>query len=322
MNDKFVYSKMIVKKNDVFNICFNGIKKDNINEKVIKKACDKYFNNIDICRDVNKIIGDVRTLFRDIDEELLLIECRKKGEFDYKIKYFNNSLTDYIVKEMGVDQNFNFFYQKNGIYFNVLSKDESIINYINNNTYIDIYAKRLKLIKELKNISINKIDNDILYINEIYRLFYGNYPDYSQKNINIKIQNMVNILKEYGVKLFNNYNFNIYNEQNIPMSKTLNNIIDDAKPYININNCDIHIDTKYKELICIIKDCIRNSKYKDIDFDSAVTYLSMVLYASKNDLKLGYTLDDVCNVLNCSKLNAENGLRLYKSLNRNVYEKN
>ena len=107
----------------------------------------------------------------------------------------------------------------------------------------------------------------------------------------------------------------LFNIQSIPPLCFINDIVPDI-------NSDIIIDKKYKEIIKIIKKTINNSKNKDIDFDSVTTCLSMVLYATKYNLKLGYTLDGVTERLDCTKAAAERGIKLYKNINRNMYEKN
>ena len=75
------------------------------------------------------------------------------------------------------------------------------------------------------------------------------------------------------------------------------------------------LDKKTKEIIKIIKQSIID---KDIDLDTSLEYLCMVLYAAKYNLKLGYVLDDVTNTLGCTKVSAEKGLKLLKKVNYNV----
>ena len=107
------------------------------------------------------------------------------------------------------------------------------------NKYIDIYTKRLKELYGLNNIAINKINNEILYISEIYKLFYGKYPNYNSDNINIKIQNMIYVLYEYGINFVDEYHFSNINEKRIPVSSNINSLIDNVKPYGKINSENI-----------------------------------------------------------------------------------
>ena len=322
MNEKFIYKDMIFKRDGSFKIYFEGTNNKNVDEEIIKGICDKYFSKIEIFRDITKIVGDIRTLFRDIDEEKLKIRCYKKNVFEYKINYENKSLIGYENQFYDEDLNYYFIYQTDGIFFNIINEKGNNVNYMNYNKYIDIYTKRLKELYGLNNIAINKITNEILYINEIYKLFYGRYPNYNSDNINIKIQNMIYILYEYGINFVDEYHFSNINEKRIPVSSNINSLIDNVKPYGKINSENIIIDKKYKERIKIIRESIKKSCSKDIDFETATLYLSMVLYTTKYNLKLGYTLEDVTDSLNCSKTIVKNGLRLYKNINKNVYEKN
>lgn len=321
MNNKFIYKNTMFKTDDLFKIYFEGTNNENFDEKIIRDICNKYFSKIDIFRDITKIVGDIRTLFRDIDEEKLKIRCYKKNVFEYKINYENKSLIGYENQFYDEDLNYYFVYQTDGIFFNVINEKGNNVNYMNYNKYIDIYTKRLKELYGLNNIAINKTNNEILYINEIYNLFYGKYPNYNSDNINIKIQNMIYVLYEYGINFVDEYHFSNINEKRIPVSSNINSLIDNVKPYGKVDSRNIIIDKKYKERIKIIRESIKGSCNKDIDFETATLYLSMVLYAAKYNLKLGYTLEDVIEFLKSNEDVAKKGLKLYKIINRNIYEK-
>ena len=321
MSDKFVYDRLISKKNFSFEVHFEGVNNSGTENILVRETCDKYFDKIDINRDITKIIGDIRTLFRNFNEEKLVISFLKKKEYSYKICYDNKILVSYQNNFLDNDCKFNFGYEKNdnSMFFNTIDNNEYNTN---SNKFIDIYIQKLKELNLLKNISINNLPYELLYINELYKLFYGRYPNYNSDNIIVKIQNIVYILCEYGLYLPNSYFFSNNNDNKIPLCENLTSLIKDAVPYGMISSCDICIDKKHVDIIKIIKDSISEYKYKEINFEKALLYLAMVLYTTKYNLKLGFSVDDVSNSLNCTKKASESGLRLYRGINKNIYEKN
>lgn len=317
--DNYKFEEEINNKKYLFRIYYEGTLDKKIDFIYLEKRLNWYLNNIDTNRNIAKIIGDVRTIFKEFNEIKLLISY-KIDKKNYNIGYLNNELVRYDNQSKNNDLYNCFSYNINdGISFDI--KGSNIIKY-NYNECNNIYLNNLKELYNLRNISYNELNVDILYINEIYKLFYGKYPNYSFSNINIKIQNMVYILKEYDIKLFNHFNFSNNNDDRIPMCNELNDLINDTKPYLIIDSRSVYIESKYKEIIKIIRESINNTKSKEIDYAQAVIYLSMVLYASKYNLKLGFDVEDIIDKLNCSKLNAEHGLRLCKGLNKYIYEKN
>lgn len=320
--NNYKYEENINNRNGYFYVYYEGSLEKKIDFIELERKFNNYLKNLDFDRELDKIIGDIRTIFREFKELKLIINCKnKKKDNYYEVCYCDKELFKYTNNSSHNDikSNFKFDYIR-GISFDI-QQNFMIINSPYNNENINIYLDRIKELCNLKSIGINEITNEMLYINEIYKLFYGRYPNYNSKNINLKIQNMIYILSEYGVNFVKKYYFSNNNEKKIPFSKELDDLINIMKTY-GVINSDIIIDKKYKEIIKIIKKTINNSKNKDIDFDSVTTCLSMVLYATKYNLKLGYTLDGVTERLDCTKAAAERGIKLYKNINRNMYEKN
>ena len=252
----------------------------------------------------------------------MMISCSKRNEFNYKICFEDKRVISFINYIFDNSVTYYFDYQNNSVNFNILNNNEIEINQTYNNNFINLYTTQLKVLSNLKNISANKINKEILYINELYKLFYGKYPNYNSKNINIKIQNMIYILSEYGVLFLGEYRFNNNNAEKIPMCSYITTLINNVKPYFTIDSNDIYIDRKNKDIIEIIKKTIKESKHKDVPFENAVLYLSIMMYAGKYNLKLGYTIDEAAESLNCSKVAVETGLRLCRSINKKMFEKN
>ena len=71
---------------------------------------------------------------------------------------------------------------------------------------------------------VKHISDDSKIIIEVYKLFYNQDPDFSDKNIGIKIQAMLSILSEFGVSI-SDYSFSLCGSKNITMSINLSNLI-------------------------------------------------------------------------------------------------
>lgn len=307
---EYLFEKVIKNKNKTLNVVFKGTQNINkISYFEVNYLFNIYLENIDLDKDYIKIIRDIRTIFKDLDENELILNYNKGGKDYYKIYYKDKELIRYENKENSDDYISNFIFNKNGILYNINPKN---INEINTNVYLN----RIKELNALSNIVGNELTNEMLFITKIYRLFYNEYPNYNSKNIYTRINSLIFLLKEYGVKIPYNYKFSNNNPNKIPMCDYLNDLIDFCKTFSYLDTQNIEIDKKSIETINIIRDSIKESKTKEIKLKNAVLYLSIFLYAIKYILKLGYTLEDVVDNLNCPKTIAENGLRLYKNVNK------
>lgn len=162
---------------------------------------NKRFNS-----DLFMMTSYIRTIFRDFDEHILKIDL-----FESKL-----NKTSIILKDGNIEHYSSvktIFLNNKNIIVEIKKDENGKISFsINNNQTIEcldnmdeigkLVTKELQKIKSIKNIN-PKIKLDIYdrLLCQIYQLFYNEYPDFSSKYINRKVQSMMYLLNEYGVSM-------------------------------------------------------------------------------------------------------------------------
>lgn len=323
MND-YEFSKELIDCGNYITVIFKGKEnKQNIDHKVLEKICNNYFTKDIKNLDVYMVVSHIRTIFKDFDESELSICIRDGDKKIYNINYKNKKLVKFYIKEK--DQSNNFIclnYSNAGIKFDI-EKGDLFNNFVDKTNFEKTFSKYLNNLYSLLFVNEIKIDGEVKILCEIYKLFYNDYPDFNSKNIFIRMQTMIYILKEFGVVISNEYIFNNLNDMKMPYSEKINKIIEKMKAYDKMDKCfDVNLNNKMKEKILVISNIIKKSKNKEVPIEKIMLEFSCALYTIRYCLSLGSNEDDICNYLNYTRKSVDNFVKINKLINKRLYEKN
>lgn len=315
--------KKINCENHSMEIKYFGIINNNENQNEINRLLNDFINN----HKHNYMVENVRiirTILRDCDEKFLSISYQDESESKI-IKFDNSNLFLYEkCKSENKDEYFdgyNFKYEP--LYGIKLDYNNHKINSMNS-TGIELFSKEMNDIMQeihcLKNIKPIALDNDDKLLINIYKLFYNENPDFSSKDIDIKIQTMMSILEKFGISLENNYGFSICGKTKMPISLKLEQQIDKLYPIGKVNQIDedIEIVSQYKKIIKVIGECVEKTITSSKNKNEALITISKVIHAggfclsSDSDIKklsefTDRTVDDV-----------ETSIKLVKSIKNRI----
>ena len=185
---------------------------DNVDLDKIEALLDAFINNH---RHNNMIenVSIVRTILKDCEEKQLVIFYQdEKGSELVKYDNFNLLLYEKSKREENNDYNdrYKIKYESTGSI--KLDYNNNKID-ITGSPGIELISKEItetiKQIYYLKNTKAVILDINDKELIEIYKLFYNENPDFSSKDINIKVQTMMSILAEFGISLDDDYGFSL-----------------------------------------------------------------------------------------------------------------
>ncbi len=237
------------------------------------------------------VVSGIRTILNTCDENLLMIEYCDKDHHEM-IKYSHKVLISYIGSKNNdntladVDVEFHA-----GSKLNVSFNNAILMEYPYNNVVKDKLDAWLKYIDSLSHINKITMDKKSKVLIEVYQLFYQENPDFSQEDINIKMQTMVSILASFNLVL-GDYSFSIDDE--IPQSLTLLQKVNELFCYGEIKEIDeeVALKEKAKEKIKIIGATIRESVSTNQSINDVIITLSKMIYASRYQV-FAYNLEDI-----------------------------
>lgn len=225
--------------------------------------------------DMYRNITYLRTILKDCKESLFVISYMDILGNHQIVKYKDKRLityknskkikdTKYVVESNGTA----------GLQISFCNVDDDFTDYKNSKKINEQVSDTLKTISVLKNIRKVDINEDAKKLINIYKLFYGENPDFSYIDIYVRVQSMMNILESFGVSLGNNYEYNIYGGKDYPMSMTLETLISTLRPLGRIVSVDdVGLSDKDKKII----ECI-SASIKDVtDSEVGLITLSKVI---------------------------------------------
>ncbi len=164
-------------------------------------------------------------------------------------------------------------------------------------------------------MNVQNITNDKKALIEIYRLFYGSNPNFTDKNINIQIQAMMVILFYFGLPFGNDYGFHFLHSKMMPISFSLQDDIESLFLLGTVN------DTKLIKLLeCEIRriETVRNFLFQDVVVDSTIDELiisiSKIIYTKEYCLSSKSGILEIADFLKCPIEEVASGLQLVKKI--------
>ena len=311
------------KNGDSFEFRYKGTtKSNNINKNKVQELITKFMNKYH--GDMVTNVKFLRTILRDYDERLLVISYQN-GEVKETIKFDNShiSLFEKMDKDSEFDENFIVkFTPSDNISFMFTDANNKVIDYSNIKNISDRITKVLQEIYYLSNVKPIELDQDSKVIIEVYKLFYNENPDFSNKNINIKIQTMLSILAEFYISV-GDYGFSLSGKRNIPMSMNLSNLIYELFPLGEIKGIDnpIQLREDAKKTITIVGEEIRNVINSTDNQEEALITISKVIHAARYNLSSTASIEEVAKYTDCPSDEVESSMKLVKRINTKISQK-
>ena len=282
----------------------------NVDKDKINKQLYNFIYNKNNHQNMIDNVTFFRTILNDYEEKILTIYINENG-IEESVRYDNGVLTSFERIEYNAFKiEFNL---KNGFHISFLDysleKNEKIKNKFN---------KIIDYISVLNNIIPMQLNHDSKLLIEIYRLFYGENPDFSSSYINDKIQTMMFILSEYGICLNNDYKFLLSKCKKIPISLNLQELVSKLYPLGKIeNNCLIKIAPGYEKKIKTIRNYINECVTSEEKKDEFLMNISRIMYAKNYQLSFNCNNKEIVDFTQCTNDVVERYNKLVKKIENN-----
>lgn len=309
------------KNGDSFEFKYNGTpKNDNIDKNKVQELITRFMNKYH--GDMVTNVKFLRTILKDYDERLLVISYQN-GEVKETIKFVNSHISLFEKRDKDSELAENFivkFTPSDNISFMFTDTNNKVIDYSNIKNISDRITEVLQEIYYLSHAKPIELDQDSKVIVEVYKLFYNENPDFSNKNINIKIQTMLSILAEFYISV-GDYGFSLSGKRNIPMSMNLSNLVYELFPLGEIKEIDnpIQLREDAKKTISIVGEGIRNTIDSTDNQEEALITISKVIHAARYNLSSTASIEDVAKYTDCSSDEVESSMKLVKRINTKIH---
>ena len=308
MEEKYIISETYVKENE--SLYFKFVGKETKGEKYEMQTSallDSVFNKVKTYQDIRRTVLWLRTILKDYKEEYLKVTIQNK-QLEVQVEYRSKKLVSFEAKKTKNEKEvFNLCYTK------PLSNLSGSTLYIEDKMLLkdlDIKIKEAKnLISSLEEYRIKEeLYLDEQHICDVYKLFYGQNPNLTKKETEIRIQAMFYILNNFLLDF--SYEFNTTFERTLfPYSLKLEQTIENLTPFgeIPIVESEIKIQDFYKRKIKMIGENVRNETKNEIialmqfckvlhEEEKELRYVNMADYnkiSEKTELELAKVLDYV-----------------------------
>ena len=300
--------------------------KDDINEDEINCIIRNYLESHK-CNNMLENVTALRTILSDCQEKLLVISYEdEKGKelvkYDYtKLFYFEK--TKKIDNEFGNDKYTLKYDSDDGIGIEYYS-DEDILEYSNVQNFTKEIKSIMEHIKALSDVkSVTLYDNEKELI-EIYKLFYKENPDFSSKDIKVKVQTMMSILAEFGITLDCDYSFDLMGKKKMPLSLKFEEMVQKMYPLGVISEVkdNVKLAEEPKKIIRIVGDSIRDVISLEDDMNDALITISKVIYAGRYNLSSKADISEIAEFTNQSVDDVEASVQLVKRIEHKINKEN
>ena len=294
-------------------IIYHGNRNSNTDLNKINFLLTDFLNN----HSHNNMLENVRiirTIFKDCDENLLAITYHDTKGTEL-VKYKSSKL---IIYEKSQREDKGHHYNK---YIIKYEEPNGLRLYHSNlETVSEEFEKMLKQINDLKNakaVPLDLVDKTLI---EIYKLFYDENPNFTSKDINIKVQTMICILANFGISLEDNYGFRIYEREQMPLSFDLQQRVNKLYALGEVNNLEdrVKLAEEPKKIIKIVGDSIREKISKSQNSNEDLITLSKVFHAGKYHLSSENNVKKLSELTECPTSEVEDSLKLVRCIENKI----
>lgn len=301
-------------------IRYFGTVENDYNTKLLDEKIVQFISE-SLNSDIVRTVSSIRTILKDCEEQLLVIEA-KCEDYSIIVKYDNEKLFYFEkIKKQSVDSSIisKVKYESEcGMSFDFNDKENSdVINSKSMKAMKDEFESVLTYIEELKHAKAIEINKDASIIIEVYKNFYGELPDFSDKKTNLKIQTMAFILTEYGYSI-GDYNF-LLNELT-PTSISLDHLIYTLYPLGKIdNNNDIKLSKDAINAIEIIRKELKNYIDDETKLEDILCLINKVLYINRYRLSSNASCVHISEYSNLTLEEVKDSKKILNKIKRKLY---
>lgn len=300
--------------------------KNDINEDEINSMIRNYIKSHK-CNNMLENVTVLRTILSDCREKLLVIsyddeKSKEIVKYDYtKLFYFEVSKKG--DNEFGNDKYTLKYDSDDGIGIEYYS-DDNILE----DSKVQDFTKEIKSIMEhvkmlsnAKSVTLYDEDKELI---EIYKLFYKENPDFSSKDINVKVQTMMSILAEFGITLDCDYSFSLMTKLKMPVSLKLEEMVQKMYPFGVVDEVydNVKLAEEPKKIIRIVSDSIRDVISLEDDMNDALITISKVIYAGRYNLSSKADISEIAEFTNRSVDDVEASVQLVKRIEHKINKEN
>ena len=304
-------------------IRYNGILNDNANLDKINALLEDFINN-HRHNYMTENVSIVRTIFKDCEEKLLVIFYQDETGSEL-VKYDNSNLSLYEKsKREENSEHFDRYKIKYESPYDIKldynNKETDMSNYLG----IELVSKEInEIIKQiyyLKNAKAVVLDTDDKSLIEIYKLFYNEKPDFSSRDINIKIQTMMSILAEFGISLGDDYAFSLWGKVKMPVSLNLEQRVNKLYPLGEVDSVEdsVKLASEPKKIIKIVGECIRETILNEQNQTEALIIISKVIHAGRYCISSNSDVKKLSEFTKCTTDAVETSVSLVKRIKTKI----
>lgn len=290
--EKVKISKSYNLENESFIINYEGITEINNNDlSDLNNLLTDFVNNhnrVDMVTNV-RILA---TIFKNFNNMKLEVFSHYNGVSE-NIRYKNDELLYY--EKVIISKGCKFeYYNLNGIKFESDKQGSKVVI-----SLLTEMVEQLYFLKQFKKYDLNTDDKILI---EIYRLFYNENPDFSDKNINIKIQTMMSILVQFNISL-SEYSFTLWKNSKIPTSEDLNMQINKLYSFGKIKNEDNYIvlSEEAKMVIKTVSKSLNELINNNENFLEKLMLISRIIYISRYRISLDTDIQEIAKIAEVSQ---------------------
>lgn len=275
------------------------------------------------CRnDMVKNVSFLRTILKDYQEKLLVIHYQDELGTEL-VKYDNSNLFLFEKKKYdnGEEQYKIKYDSSQGI---KLEYNDDMLSDFKDYQNVKLVSsemdKILNHIYHLKHTQAIKLSNDSKVLIEIYKLFYNENPNFSEENINIKVQTMMSILVAFDISLGDDYSFTKLPRVRLPLSLNLSELVNNLFPFGEISFVDepIKLADYPKKVIKIVGENIKEAIKKENNQLEALIMISKILYATRYQLSSCSKVNEISEFTNYTPNEVKSSIRLIKSIKKKI----
>lgn len=294
---------------------------ENIDYNKLNNLADFCFNRMLNFTDIIKNISWIRTIYKDLKEIDLIMQVTTLGKDSKNIivTYRKGELEFYKRFELPgtkfAKYNFVFTYSK-----------QNGINISTNKTFDceklkELINSKIEQLKQLENVKPITLNYDSKLLCEIYKSFYQESPDFSEENINIKVQTMMSILEEFGITLEKYSGFSIYSHANFPISLNLEYLVNQLTPLGKINGIEdsVKLSEESRDTIETIGHIINETTFSTPE---ELVKISRILHARKYNLSSRASYQETAEFTSTSTSDVESSIQLVKKIEDTLRKQN
>ena len=311
------FSEMCNFEGESIEVKYEGIPlKQDIDEDEVKRMIRNFVDN----HKHDNMIENVtilRTILREYQEISLdvIVSCDDEKEKVFYLNLYNLHWFNFTKNS-----------QKYKIkYDNIMGLELNYHNEVDNlKKYTDDLSDIMKYISDLSNVGPIIINDNDKALIEIYKLFYKENPDFSSKDINVKVQTMMSILSEFGITLDCDYAFYLMGKKKMPMSLKLKEMVKKMYPFGVVNEVkdNIKLADESRKIIEIVGDSIMDVIHDEDDMNEALITISKVIHASRYNLSSKANVREIAEFTNRSVDDVEASVQLVKRIEHKINKEN